>query len=350
MSSSSIFYGIIAIIALLSVPVSEASASATVGVAHQDDGASSLSKSSQEGTNTSRSNSSLVRGNELLSEIKQLQSSLSRITTLLQTADIAADDEILSNAAKLVRRVRSLVYAADHNKQTIMPSSSSYATGVQHQQQRLTRHEQQGLRGSAAAVESTATKVQDKRQEHEEEYDGRTLARQTADIDDDSMSRKLYDATITFPECKEKFLEECLQILSQQLVELQVSADFIVHEKRNANQVGYNKVVIVTDLAATSVKGKLNDGMVEYPFLWDDAVEGYPRTLGVNGQWDCHALSPEDCCALITDSVPNPDTKGNYIKCHIFVPYGGIGNKKRSDRVIINLSPDGRVHEAPVIS
>ena len=34
----------------------------------------------------------------------------------------------------------------------------------------------------------------------------------------------------------------------------------------------------------------------------------------------------------------------------ISVPYGGVGNPKRSDRVLVNLSPDGRVHEAPIVS
>jgi len=33
----------------------------------------------------------------------------------------------------------------------------------------------------------------------------------------------------------------------------------------------------------------------------------------------------------------------------MFVPYGGIGNPRRSDRVFITLSPDGRVHEPPII-
>ena len=47
--------------------------------------------------------------------------------------------------------------------------------------------------------------------------------------------------------------------------------------------------------------------------------------------------------------APNIDKKGNYVECHIFVPFGGIGNPKRNDRVFVVVSPDGRVHEAPII-
>ena len=52
---------------------------------------------------------------------------------------------------------------------------------------------------------------------------------------------------------------------------------------------------------------------------------------------------------IIKESCQNPDTKGYYLECHIFVLFGGVGNARRDDRVFINLSSDGRVHEAPVI-
>jgi hypothetical protein len=121
----------------------------------------------------------------------------------------------------------------------------------------------------------------------------------------------------------------------------------IVHEKRNTDQNGYNKVVIVTDKQAENVVGTNGDGYVSYPFPWNE-VTG-PRTLGVDGKWNCLNLSPEDCCSMITESSPYPDEKGNFLQCHIFVPFGGKGNRKRNDRVFIKLSPDGRVHEAPII-
>ena len=127
-----------------------------------------------------------------------------------------------------------------------------------------------------------------------------------------------------------------------------MDCDIIIHEKRTIDQPGYNKVVIVTNLAATLVKGRNNDGIVSYPFMWDDSVQGM-QVLGVDGKWDCYSLTPEACCQLIKSSVPNPDKKGNYIQCHIFVPFGGVGNRKRTDRVFINLSQDGRVHESPIV-
>lgn len=128
-----------------------------------------------------------------------------------------------------------------------------------------------------------------------------------------------------------------------------MSCEVVIHEKRTPDQAGYNKVVIVTDLTASAVVGRDNDGIVSYPFMWDDPSTGL-RTLGVDGKWDCLGSTPEECCAKIQKSVPDPDRKGNYLECHIFVPFGGVGNKKRNDRVFVNLSPDGRVQESPFVS
>ena len=154
---------------------------------------------------------------------------------------------------------------------------------------------------------------------------------------------------ISFPECVEQFLSVCMGIINNDLTSLGLSTiEMVVHEKRNSDQEGYNKVVIVTDKQAEKVMGSKSDGIVSYPFQWVEPQTG-PRTLGVDGKWACQNLSPEECCALITQSTPTPDINGNYLECHIFVPFGGKGNKKRNDRVFIKLSPDGRVHEAPII-
>ena len=157
--------------------------------------------------------------------------------------------------------------------------------------------------------------------------------------------------TTTFPECKERLIDDCIAILDSQLAELNLSAEKVIHEKRNLNQAGYNKVVIITNLEGTGVVGRYGDGKVHYEFPWDDATEEGPgRILNVDGMWDCHALDPAQCCALIQMSAPNQDTKGNLLECHIFVPFGGVGNPKTNERVFINLSPDGRVQEAPFIA
>lgn len=154
------------------------------------------------------------------------------------------------------------------------------------------------------------------------------------------------------------FLQDCLNSINGQVSSLGLARiETIVHEKRNLNQQNYNKVVIITNDLADRVKGQAGDGMVSYPFLWDDGERGL-KQLGVNGKWNCVDLSPEDCCLAIKESVypgnmpvesRRPDKRGKFIECHIFVPFGGVGNPKRNDRVFIKLSPDGRVHEAPII-
>lgn len=170
----------------------------------------------------------------------------------------------------------------------------------------------------------------------------------TAEELDSELERDLYEETTTFPECLERTLEQCIAILNAQLLELEIDAEMIVHEKRKSSGEGYNKVVIVTDMTAELVKGREGNGQVLYPFMWNDPVVGL-ISLGIDGRFDCHNKSPEECCALIKDSVAGKDVNGNEIECHIFVPFGGIGNKKRDNRIFINLSLDGRVHEPPII-
>jgi hypothetical protein len=78
--------------------------------------------------------------------------------------------------------------------------------------------------------------------------------------------------------------------------------EIIVHEKRNLSQPGYNKVVIITNELVDRVKGRAGDGIVTYPFLWDDAVVGL-KSLGVDGKWNCVDITPEQCCADIKQSM-----------------------------------------------
>ena len=190
---------------------------------------------------------------------------------------------------------------------------------------------------------------------------------------------------ISFPECINVLLADCIATINTQLGSIGLqTVEVVIHEKRNPDQDGYNKVVIVTNELADLVVGQQGDGIVEYPFLWDDKISGV-RALGVDGKWNCHGFTPERCCSDIKDSAymfvfpvcllslnlssyshthtlppkqiilfsysgtPNPDTRDNNLECHIFVPYGGVGNPRRNDRVFINLSPDGRVHEPPVV-
>ena len=177
-------------------------------------------------------------------------------------------------------------------------------------------------------------------------------------------------------------LQDCLDTINGQVSSLGLATlEIIVHEKRNLNQPGYNKVVIITNDLADRVKGKAGDGIVDYPFLWD-CVETGLKSLGVDGKWNCVDITPEACCEDIKESMysiyptslidlylsipimclidtfllssalagaPTIDKRGNYVECHIFVPFGGIGKPKRNDRVFVVVSPDGRVHEPPII-
>jgi hypothetical protein len=107
---------------------------------------------------------------------------------------------------------------------------------------------------------------------------------------------------ITFPECLEQLFENCLSLVNTQVQELGLDPyDIVIHEKRNIDQPGYNKVVIITDMLAEHAVGLLGDGVISYPFQWDDAVLG-PRTLSVDGKWNCLGYTPEDCCNSIKQS------------------------------------------------
>jgi len=163
------------------------------------------------------------------------------------------------------------------------------------------------------------------------------------------VARSVFETAVTFPECVDQFLQDCLNMINGQVQSLGLATiETVVHEKRNLSQPGYNKVVIVTNKKADRVEGQAKDGIVTYPFLWDDALTGL-KSLGVDGKWNCESITPEECCQDIKESAPTVDKRGNYVECHIFVPWGGKNKPKRNDRVFIKLSPDGRVHEAPVI-
>jgi len=161
-----------------------------------------------------------------------------------------------------------------------------------------------------------------------------------------NVARQILETVVTFPECLNMFLTDCLAIINSQISSIGLATvEIVVHEKRNLNQEGYNKVVIVTNEMADKVVGRAKDRIVSYPFMWDDKFVG-SRLLS---PWNCVNITPEDCCLMIKQSVPNKDTKDNYIECHIYVPFGGIGKPKRNDRVFVTVSQDGRVHEPPII-
>ena len=125
----------------------------------------------------------------------------------------------------------------------------------------------------------------------------------------------LHIKAITFPECVEMLFQDCLDTIDGQVQDLGLaSIEKVVHEKRNLSQEGYNKVVIITDKTAERVLGQAGDGIVSYPFLWDDAVSGL-KSLGVDGKWNCVNLTPAQCCLDIKESM-YPSTR---LVCFLFL-------------------------------
>ena len=272
--------------------------------------------------------------------------------------------EILSETRKLIIHAKTLLDAngRDEAREIVNLATAKFKAAKEH------------IRASKAEPEKLrAARPQDRK---EKEEDGTEIV---DDVDRAmDVSRNMYETYISFPECIGHLFDDCLEIINSDLTNLGMSTvEIVVHEKRNPDQdgelfqlffssshgllsktnhylsfatprKGYNKVVIVTNLEASAVVGRTGDGIVSYPFSWDDSVHG-SRVLGVDGKWNCRDMSPEDCCENIKESCTNPDSNGNYLECHIFVPFGGVGNARRNDRVFINLSSDGRVHEAPQI-
>jgi hypothetical protein len=110
---------------------------------------------------------------------------------------------------------------------------------------------------------------------------------------------------ITFPECLEQLFDNCLATLNDQIQLLGLApyeVEIVVHNKRTIDQPGYNKVVIITDMLGELVTGQLGDGIVSYPFQWDDSVLG-KRNLSVDSKWNCFGYSPEACCDQIKQST-----------------------------------------------
>ena len=58
--------------------------------------------------------SKIATGIDLLSEMSQLQESLTRLQTLLNDKSVEEDEELMNKAAKLFRRARWLIYSSNH--------------------------------------------------------------------------------------------------------------------------------------------------------------------------------------------------------------------------------------------
>lgn len=153
--------------------------------------------------------------------------------------------------------------------------------------------------------------------------------------------------TTSFPACEDMPIPVCEQIIRKGLRELGLPWKRFRLEKRpkrDEGDEGFNKVVILTDLLAEFVAEDPT-----YPYEWH-GTEG-SRAIG---PWNCVGLTPEACCDLIKQDVQDPDATRTdedggplFVECEITVPVGGEGNVDPK-RIIVQESPDGRVHEIPV--
>jgi hypothetical protein len=118
-----------------------------------------------------------------------------------------------------------------------------------------------------------------------------------------------------------KVMDEAVQCLTDNPSDLNACADLlngvtvVTVYPRSLDDKFYNQVVIPIDYkgAVLGVQPAF-DGVVRYMFEWHgNAADG----LGVRrvGPWNCKDLSDVECCDLIQASVPDRDTKGNYIDC-----------------------------------
>jgi hypothetical protein len=63
---------------------------------------------------TACADSKIASGIDLLSEMSELQESLTRLQTLLNDKAVAQDKELVNKSAKLFRRARWLIYSSNH--------------------------------------------------------------------------------------------------------------------------------------------------------------------------------------------------------------------------------------------
>lgn len=103
-------------------------------------------------SSSSSSSSQLAKGSDMLSEIEQLHLSLSRIASLLATSNVSEDSEIMKKTAKLVRRVRALVYANSENNILSDKQRRERERLLRQKERQDTRKEERTLRGRSGSI------------------------------------------------------------------------------------------------------------------------------------------------------------------------------------------------------
>lgn len=160
--------------------------------------------------------------------------------------------------------------------------------------------------------------------------------------------------TIQFDDCVGQTTDQCLAIIEEQVAANPGLFDGLsaltpdVRQIRDAGSPDYYKVGLRTDINETHVVGVMDDGMIWYPWLW---CEAEPVGCITVGPWDCDVgepLSVEQCCKMITDTVPSPDVNGNLLECFVDPPLGSPSNPIQPDRVIIHSNADDIVVHPPI--
>lgn len=125
----------------------------------------------------------------MLSEIEELHLSLSRIASLLATSNVSEDSEIMKKTAKLVRRVRALVYANSENN--ILSDKQR-----RERERQDTRKEERTLRGRSGSISGIGSGEFEEQQT--ETVQGEEKAEEDRALEEmpwmeDDVIRRLYD-------------------------------------------------------------------------------------------------------------------------------------------------------------
>ena len=132
----------------------------------------------------------------MLSEIEQLHLSLSRIASLLATSNVSEDSEIMKKTAKLVRRVRALVYA-NSEKNILSDKQRRERERLLRQKERQDmREEERTLRGRSGSISGIGSGEFE--QQQTETVQGEEKAEEDRALEEmpwieDDVTRRLYD-------------------------------------------------------------------------------------------------------------------------------------------------------------
>ena len=130
----------------------------------------------------------------MLSEIEELHLSLSRIASILATSNVSEDSEIMKKTAKLVRRVRALVYANSENN--ILSDKQRRERERLLKARQDTRKEERTLRGRSGSISGIGSGEFE--QQQTETVQGEEKAEEDRALEEmpwmeDDVTRRLYD-------------------------------------------------------------------------------------------------------------------------------------------------------------